>query len=190
MVQILNSIPAAQQLEVCGVLSKCLTPNKQLALPIPTTKNVFQVDNILEEDAVLMAMNLEHVFIDGLGDHQHIIIDTGSSYNLIGCHLLPILQQRLTEAGINMIVCSASKRFQFGGRNKALATAKINIPLLLGQTRVEAKVFIVDNKIPFLLGGNLIRQHKTEISVSDNMLTLNNQKIPLKLLGTGHMALP
>jgi len=59
----------------------------------------------------------------------------------------------------------------------------------LGPTQLTAEVFVVDTEIPFLIGGSLLREHKTEISVSENKLTLNNHKIDLNLLPSGHMAL-
>jgi len=40
------------------------------------------------------------VFLGGIGDCTHIILDTGSSRNLIGRHLLPLLIQRMVEAGL------------------------------------------------------------------------------------------
>jgi len=153
---------------------------------MPANKNVFQV----EEEAVLMAAHIDHVFIGEVDNHQHIIIDTGSSYNLIGRHLLPSLEEKMKEAGTKLTVKPAGKRFQLGGTTKTLSTAKAIVPLLLGDTRVETEVYVVDGEIPFLLGGNILRQHKTEISVSDNTLTVNNQKINLILLHTGHMAIP
>ena len=64
------------------------------------------------------------------------------------------------------------------------------VPLVLGSTMVEAEVFIVDNEIPFLLGGEILRQHKTEISVLENKLTVNNHTMRLILLKSGHMAIP
>jgi hypothetical protein len=123
-------------------------------------------------------------------DHENIIIDMGSSYNLIGRHLLPLLKQKLEAAGVKAGIVGTAKRFQFGGSTKVMCTAKVIVPLKLGQTRIETEVYIVDTKVPFLLGGNLLRQYKTEISVSDNTLSINNQKINLKLLPTGHMAIP
>jgi len=96
MVQILNDMPAAQQLEMCGMLSKCMTPKGQLALPMTNGKNVFEVE---EDDDVLI--NTEQVFIGGIKDQEHIIIDTGFSHNLIGRHLLPLLKQRLENAGVS-----------------------------------------------------------------------------------------
>ncbi len=63
------------------------------------------------------------------------------------------------------------------------------VPIILGKTKVEAEVFIVKTEIPFLIGGGLLRQQKTKISVNDNKITVNNQKIDLDLLPSGHMAL-
>jgi hypothetical protein len=85
---------------------------------------------------------------------------------------------------------SARKKFQFGGRSSAVSTARVMVPLVLGNTMVEAEVFIVDKEIPFLLGGEILRQHKTEISVSENKLTVNGHTMRLRLLNTGHMAIP
>ena len=63
------------------------------------------------------------------------------------------------------------------------------VPIILGKTKVEAEFFIVKTEIPFLIGGGLLRQQKTEISVNENKMMVNNQKIDLDLLPSGHMAL-
>ncbi len=63
------------------------------------------------------------------------------------------------------------------------------VPLVLGSTRIEAEVYIVETEVPFLIGGSLLREQKTEISVNKNKLTVNNHEIDLDLLPSGHMAL-
>ncbi len=55
---------------------------------------------------------------------------------------------------------------------------------------IEAEVYVVENKIPFLLGGSLLRWQKTEISVSDNKMTVNGTTMKLILMKSGHMAIP
>ena len=189
MTEIFSGMHPVKQLEMCGEMSKWIKPNGQLALPMPIPKKILQIEHKPDEDAVLISTDIERVFIGGIDDHQHIILDTGSSYNLIGRHLLPILQQRMMEAGAKPTILPTSKRFQFGGKTKAMSTSKILVPLILGKTRVETEVYVVDSQIPFLLGGNVLRQQKTEISVSNNLLIINNQKISLVLLPTGHMAI-
>ena len=170
------------------MLSTCMTPGGKLVLPTPNVKSIFQVESCQDDEDVLM--NIEHVFVGEIKDHDNIVIDTGSSHNLIGRHLLPLLKQKLENAGVKAGIIGASKRFQFGGSAKVLNTAKVVVPLKLGHTRVETEVYIVDTKVPFLLGGDRLKKYKTEISVSDNVLVINNQRIGLKLLPTGHMAIP
>ncbi len=110
------------------MLSNCITPNGKLALPVPNVKSIFQVDsNLDEEDDVLL--NIEQVFVGGVKDHKNIIIDTGSSYNLIGRHLLPLLKQKLEKAGVEAGIVGVSKRFQFGGSTKVMCTAKVIVPI-------------------------------------------------------------
>jgi hypothetical protein len=184
-------MPASQQLQVCGIIAQaCAAQNNLLALPAPQTetKKIFQCEE--GEDEVLVATGLEQVFLGGIGDCKNIILDTGSSHCLIGRHLMPALKKRLLEAGEHFKPQPAKKRFQFGGRNSALSTEKVIVPLVLGRTLVQAEVYVVENEIPFLLGGRLLRQQKTEISVSENKMTVNNVTIQLVLMKSGHMAIP
>jgi hypothetical protein len=153
-------------------------------------KQLIQIKTQQEEEVELITTDLEQVLLGGMCDHQNILLDAGSSFNLIGRHLLPLLEQRLAVAGVELRPISTWKRFWLGGRTKALSTAKVIVPLCLGKTRVDAEVFIVNNKIPFLLGGQLLKQHETRISVSENSMTINNQSMLLRPLPTGQMAIP
>ena len=152
----------------------------------PQTNNmgqnrVFQI-NQDDNEEVYVAANVEMIYMGGVQDHNNIIIDTGSAYNLIGYHLVPFLKQRMEEAGSTMSIIPTKKTFQFGGRTVAPSSSKIIVPLTVGPTQLKAEVFVVDTEIPFLIGGSLLREHKTEISVSENKLTLNNHKVNLNLL--------
>ncbi len=102
MVEVLDNLPAHQQLQICGIIAKaCSNQSNLLALPAPKvdTKQVFQCGEI-EEEEVLIATALEKVFLGGIGDCQNIILDTGSSRNLIGRHLLRLLIQRIVKVGL------------------------------------------------------------------------------------------
>jgi len=101
VVEILDNMPASQQLQICGIIAQACGPQGDLlALPAPQTetKKVFQCEDA-EDEEVLVATGLEQVFLGGIGDCTNIILDTGSSHNLIGRHLLPLLEQRLKDAG-------------------------------------------------------------------------------------------
>ena len=136
-----------------------------------------------------VAADLEMIYMSEVQDHNNIIIDTGSAYNLIGNHLVPLLKQRIEEAGSEMSIFPAKKTFQFRGRTVANSSRKLLVPITIGPNKLQAEVYVVDTEIPFLIGGGLLRENKTEISVNDNTMTINNHKVDLILLTSGHIAL-
>ena len=136
-----------------------------------------------------MTYDIERVYLAGPSDQKYIIIDTGSAQNLIGRHLLPTLEKRLNQSGYALKLIKAEKTFQFGGKAQSRSLYKTVIPLNMGGAMIYAETFIVDNEIPFLLGGKLLREQKTEIKISHNKMIINGRKIKLKLLDSGHMAI-
>jgi len=147
---------------------------------------IFQID---DNEEVYVAADIEMIYMSEVQDHNNIIIDTGSAYNLIGHHLVPLLTQRIEEAGSEMSISPTKKTFQFGGRSVANSSRKLLVPITIGPNQLQAEVYVVNTEIPFLIGGGLLRQHKTEISVNDNTMTINNHKVALILLTSGHIAL-
>ena len=69
---------------------------------------IFQID---KNEEVYVAADLEMIYMGGVKDHNNIIIDTGSAYNLIGHHLVPLLKQRIEEAGSEMSIFPTKKTF-------------------------------------------------------------------------------
>ncbi len=106
-----------------------------------------------EESGVFMTKDVEAIFLSGQNDEQFIIIDTGSARNLIGRHLLPVLEKRQKMSGHDLKLSKTDKTFQFGARSESKCFAKTVIPLNLAGIMLHAEVFIVNNEIPFLLGG-------------------------------------
>ena len=86
MVEVLDNLPANQQLQICGIIVKaCSTQSNLLALTAPQTDNttkVFQCE-VIEEEEVLFETVLEKVSLGGIVDCINIILDTGLSRNLI-----------------------------------------------------------------------------------------------------------
>jgi hypothetical protein len=149
-------------------------------------QRVFQID---KNEDVYVAADLEMIYMSEVQDHNNIIIDTGSAYNLIGHHLVPILKQRIINAGSEMSIIPTKKTFQFGGRTVANSSTKLLVPITIGPNKLQAEVYVVDTEIPFLIGGGLLRENKTEISVNNNTMKINNHKVDLILLNSGHIAL-
>jgi len=156
----------------------------------PNTRRIYQIeDPDYDESGVYMTHDLEAVYLSGTSDEKFIIIDTGSARNLIGRHLIPLLEKRLKQNGHILKLTKTDKSFQFGARSESKCVAKTIVPLNIAGIVLHAEVFIVDNEIPFLLGGQILRQHKAEIKTSQNTITLNGRNIKLELLPSGHMAI-
>jgi len=195
IVNAIHDLPQNEQMELVGVIAKTFM-KPSVVIPQGSTQGtnnpgqtkVYQV-NQEDEDEVFISTDLERIYLADSKDHTSVIIDTGSAYNLIGHHLIPILRQRLAQAETEIKIIPTTKKFQFGGRQIISSTGKIMVPLVLGRTEVLAEVYIMETEIPFLIGGTLLRQQKTEISVTNNNMTVNNHKIDLHLLKSGHMAL-
>ena len=117
------------------------------------TGRIYQVDEEEEEVEVFVATELERIFLGGVQEHTSVIIDTGSAYNLIGKHLMPMLKQRMAQAGVELKVEPTNKKFQFGGSTVIKSLGRMNIPIILGRTETEAEVYILESEIPFLIGG-------------------------------------
>ncbi len=88
-----------------------------------------------------------------------------------------------------MSIIPTKKTFQFGGRSVANSSTKLLVPISIGPNKLQAKVYVVDTEIPFLIGGGLLRENKTDISVNSNTMTINIHKVDLILLNSGHIAL-
>ena len=129
--QMLHDMPPQQQLELCSMINKTFT-KQPVVISQNTTQNnmgqrVFQID---ENEDVYIAADLEMIYMSEVQDHNNIIIDTGSAYNLIGHHLVPILKQRIDSAGSEMSVIPTKKTFQFGSRTVANSSNKLLLQFL------------------------------------------------------------
>jgi hypothetical protein len=102
---------------------------------------IYQVDQEDEEGEVFISADLDRIFLGGVKDHNSVIIDTGSAYNLIGYHLVPLLEQRLTEAGTELKIIPTQKKFQFGGHTVISSLGQIEVPIILGTNQDQCKSF-------------------------------------------------
>ena len=58
---------------------------------------------------------VDRAFLAKIIEKENIIVDTGSSYNLIGRNLVKLMGEKLRSTGQEMISEDARKFFQFGG---------------------------------------------------------------------------
>ena len=105
IVNAIHKLSQKEQMEIVGTIAKIFMKPPVIITQGSTQNNinpgptkVLQVDQD-EEEEVFMTADLYRIFLSGAQDHTSVIIDTGSAYNLIGRHLIPILTQRLAETG-------------------------------------------------------------------------------------------
>ena len=192
--RLLNQMTAQQQQEAMSSLSKVYqmkTPQVTSAANInpQIPKIVFQVEDEEEQEETVM-LTAEQVFLAHPVEISNILIDTGSSYNLIGEHLIPTLEQRMLEAGEKLQRLNSAKIFKFGGHKNTVSDSKVVIPLrLAGQTH-KIEVHIVPSRVPFLIGGQILRELEAKIELGPNMMVINGRKVQLNLTKSGHMTIP
>ena len=75
-------------MEICGAINKTFFKPPVIITQAQTNLNpnqprIYQVNNQDEEEEVFMTSDLDRIFLSGSKDHTNIIIETGSTYNLI-----------------------------------------------------------------------------------------------------------
>jgi len=80
-------------------------------------------------------------------EETSIIMDTGSTYNLIGQQLLPILNERLHSGGQNIKLEDTLKYFKFGGHDDTTCRTKVTIPLNFAGIMKDIEVYIIPAKV-------------------------------------------
>jgi hypothetical protein len=135
-------------------------------------------------------LSVEQIYLSSQIEATNMVVDTGSTYNLIGQQLLPILNERLQAGGHKLKLEDTLKYFKFGGHDNIECKKKTNIPLCLVDITKNIEVYIVPEKIPFLIGGQTLRSMEAEIKLAPNTLTVDGRRIQMDLTPSGHMTLP
>ena len=160
-------------------------------------QSVFQVDNPQHEvyNVYLHGvfddkLSVEQIYLSSQTEATNMVVDTGSKYNLIGQQLLPILNERLQAGGHKLQLEDTQKYFKFGGHENIECKKKTNIPLNLVDITKNIEVYIVPEKIPFLIGGQTLRSMEAKIDLAPNTLTVDGRRIQMDLTPSGHMTIP
>jgi len=86
-----------------------------------------------------------------------------------------ILQENLDLAGQEMCSKDARKFFQFGGGQPTRSDKLLKVPINLSGKKVVMDVYVVEQNVPFLMGGRFLRDLDAQI----------NMKLPALLLKDG-----
>jgi hypothetical protein len=141
-------------------------------------KIVYKVEEPDDDEYEQVPRRLEQVqlvdraYLAKLIERENIIVDTGSNYNLIGRNLVKRLQENLEAAGEKLCSEDARKFFQFGGGQPTRSDKLLKVPINLSGMKVVMDVCVVEQNVPFLMGGRFLRDLDAQI----------NMKIPALLL--------
>jgi len=117
---------------------------------------------------------VDRAFLANSVEKEYIIVDTGSNYNLIGRNLVHLLQDRMESTGQKMIAENARKFFQFGGGKPTRSDTKLKVPLNLSGKTFSVDVYVVDQNVPFLMGGRFLRDVDAQINMKRPALLLKD----------------
>jgi len=151
-------------------------------------QSVFQVNNP-QDEVYNVKLSVEQIYLSSQIEATNMVVVTGSTYNLIGQQLLPILNERLQTGGHKLKLEDTLKYFKFGGHDNIECKTKVNIPLSIADITKNIEVYIVPEKIPFLIGGETLRSMEAKIDLATNTLTVDGRKVQMELTPSGHMTL-
>jgi hypothetical protein len=136
--------------------------NRRFEEPISTAvrpaKAVYRVEEPEDDEEDDQFRRVEHVQLVGRSflaedvEAENIIVDTGSNYNIIGRNLVENLKRKVESTGQELKLETTSKFFQFGGSKPTKSTEKVRVPLSLSGRSFDVDVYVVEQKVPFLLG--------------------------------------
>ena len=122
-----------------------------------------------------------------------MIVDIGCPKSLMGSLQWENLLTLFSEYQLSMVETEETKAsFKFGPSKTYTAKTKVYFPLALDGVIVQACFHIIEGNIPILLGNDILKPAGANISVSGEILTLNEiseQEIRMFETKGGHLAI-
>ena len=144
-----------------------------------------------EEGAPEVGEVPEEVMYSGQEQANHIILDTGSKYNVMGLETTEVLHQKMKEAGCEPPTIGTSNRlFRFGG-NTAICRAHETLTFDLNLTGkpIPVEVHIIPGPLPFIIGKQWLKDNGGQLDLLNQRLKLNDSWIKTVDMGSGHEGL-
>ena len=130
----------------------------------------------------------EQVMYSGQEHQNHIILDTGSKYNVMGMDTKQILERKMREAGCEPPVREkSSKLFKFGG-NSNICKAKelLKFTVNLNGKLVPMEVHLVPGPLPFIIGKKWLKENGAKLDLMNQRLKINGAWVKTVDMGSGH----
>jgi len=133
---------------------------------------------------------VDRTFLAKEMERENIIVDTGSNHNLISRSLMKQLGIKLKSAGQKLVSVPTRKFFQFGGGPPTKSTKMIKVPMNMCGKIIAMDVFVVEQNVPFLMGGKFLKDLEAKIDMKVPALLLRDgQQLVMKHLESGHLAI-
>jgi len=180
LIQRIEELDPQSRKDILDELKRKFEESNGGATAVRPAKIVYKVEEP-EDDYEEAPRRLEQVqlvdraFLAKIVEKENIIVDTGSNYNLIGRNLVKLLQEKLRSAGQEVVAEGARKFFQFGGGQPTRSDEMLRVPINLSGKLVIMDVYVVEQNVPFLMGGRFLRDVDAQI----------NMKLPALLLKDG-----
>jgi len=133
---------------------------------------------------------VDRAFLAKMVEKENIIVDSGSNYNLIGRNLVKLLQEKVRFTGQEVQTEYARKFFQFGGGQPTRCDEMLKVPINLSGKIFFLDVYVVEQNVPFLMGGRFLRDVDTQINMKKPALLLKDgREVEMKTLDSAHLAI-
>jgi hypothetical protein len=119
---------------------------------------------------------------------QFIVVDSGCPRSLLGEEELSKLRElvEIKEFGVKR------EGFRFGPSRVYTANRKVQFCMKVGVNEIDCEFFVVDSKVPILLGNDVMAPLGAIIDMEENRLVLKkaDMDIPLEKTTGGHFVIP
>ena len=119
---------------------------------------------------------------------QFIVVDSGCPRSLLGEEELVKLKELVQVKEFRV----KKEGFRFGPSRVYTATRKVKFRMQVGVNEIDCEFFVVDSKVPILLGNDVMAPLGAIIDMEENRLVLNkaDMDIPLEKTTGGHFVIP
>ena len=89
---------------------------------------------------------------------------------------MKLLQEKVKTTGQKMKVEDTRKFFQFGGGQPTRSDEMLKVPINLSGKLFSMDVYVVEQNVPFLMGGRFLRDVDAQINMKKPALLLKDER--------------
>ena len=124
----------------------------------------------------------------GKEHNHHIIIDTGSKYNVMGTDTKEVLYSKMKEAECEPPVLEESnKLFRFGGNSNIMRAKELmQFDVNLTGKLMPIEVHLIPGSLPFIISKKWLKDNGVHLDFTNQKMKINGSWIRTVDMGSGH----